>query len=66
MLGSCFFAREDPNGNVGRTYMNLPSAARPHIKFLCGDQVYLDNPPQDCRVIVDDKHIVAVRNVFHF
>lgn len=47
MLGSCFFAREDPSGNVGRTYMNLPASARPHIKFLCGDQVYLDNPPQD-------------------
>ena len=32
---------------MGRTYMNLPSAARPHIKFLCGDQVYLDDPWHD-------------------
>ena len=47
MLGSCFCGREDPNGQVGRTYMNLPSAARPHIKFLCGDQVYLDDPWHD-------------------
>jgi len=47
MLGSCFFAREDPGGAVGWTYMNLPTDARPDIKFLCGDQVYLDNPPQD-------------------
>jgi len=47
MLGSCFFAREDPNGDVGRTYMGLPTDAKPDIKFLCGDQVYLDNPPQD-------------------
>lgn len=47
MLGSCFFAREDPEGAVGRTYMNLPADAAPDIKFLCGDQVYLDNPPQD-------------------
>jgi len=44
MLGSCFFGREDPDGTVGRTYMNLPAAARPDVKFLCGDQVYLDNP----------------------
>ena len=47
MLGSCFFGRQDPEGAVGRTYMNLPAAARPDVKFLCGDQVYLDNPPQD-------------------
>ena len=47
MLGSCYFARQDPDGAVGRTYMNLPAAARPDVKFLCGDQVYLDNPPQD-------------------
>jgi hypothetical protein len=47
MLGSCYFGRQDPEGAVGRTYMNLPAAARPDVKFLCGDQVYLDNPPQD-------------------
>lgn len=47
MLGSCFFAREDPQGDVGRTYMGLPTDAKPDVKFLCGDQVYLDNPPQD-------------------
>jgi hypothetical protein len=47
MLGSCFFGHEDPDGTVGRTYMNMPAAARPDVKFLCGDQVYLDNPWQD-------------------
>lgn len=47
MLGSCFYARADANGNVGHTYSQLPGAAAPDIKFLCGDQVYLDNPPQD-------------------
>lgn len=47
MLGSCFFAREDPHGDVGRTYMKIPTDAKPDVKFLCGDQVYLDNPPQD-------------------
>jgi hypothetical protein len=47
MLGSCFYARADANGNVGHTFSQLPTAAKPDIKFLCGDQVYLDNPPQD-------------------
>src|SRR5690349_6310722 len=36
MLGSCYFGRQDPEGAVGRTYMNLPAAARPDVKFLCG------------------------------
>ncbi len=44
MLGSCFFLPTDPHGMVGHTYLNLPSDSLPDIKFLCGDQVYLDNP----------------------
>lgn len=47
LLGSCFYGREDPHGYVGQTYFDLPSLAKPDIKFLAGDQVYLDNPPQD-------------------
>lgn len=47
LLGSCFYGREDKAGAVGQTYTQLPHDARPDIKFLCGDQVYLDNPPQD-------------------
>jgi len=45
LLGSCFFRREDREGAVGRQYSLLPE--RPDIKILCGDQVYLDNPPGD-------------------
>lgn len=45
LLGSCFFRREDREGAVGRLYSMLPE--RPDIKILCGDQVYLDNPPTD-------------------
>ena len=30
MLGSCFFGHEDPDGTVGRTYMNMPAAASLH------------------------------------
>ncbi|MGH8458143.1 MAG: hypothetical protein ACRESV_02230, partial [Nevskiales bacterium] len=45
-LGSCFWVKNDAAGHVGRTYSRLPAAARPHIKILCGDQVYLDAPWQ--------------------
>ena len=44
LLGSCFCKREDAEGALGRTYAQLPSGARPEVKILCGDQVYLDNP----------------------
>jgi hypothetical protein len=47
LLGSCFFGPEDKAGAVGQTYLQLPTDATPDIKFLCGDQVYLDNPPED-------------------
>jgi hypothetical protein len=44
LLGSCFYRRKDPEGRVGRTFAALPSGYRPDVKFLSGDQVYLDNP----------------------
>jgi hypothetical protein len=44
LLGSCFCKREDAEGTVGRTYVQLPSGSRPDVKILCGDQVYLDDP----------------------
>jgi hypothetical protein len=44
LLGSCFCQREDAEGAVGRTYAHLPAGARPEVKILCGDQVYLDDP----------------------
>jgi hypothetical protein len=47
LLGSCYFGREDKAGAVGQTFLQLPFDAKPEIKILCGDQVYLDNPPQD-------------------
>lgn len=47
LLGSCYFGREDKAGAVGQTFLQLPEDAKPEIKILCGDQVYLDNPPQD-------------------
>ncbi len=47
LLGSCFYRAGDPEGRVGQTYKHMPEGARPNIKFLSGDQVYLDNPPRD-------------------
>lgn len=44
MLGSCFHVGNDPAGLVGRTWLTMPTAARPDLKLLCGDQVYLDAP----------------------
>jgi hypothetical protein len=45
-LGSCFAHHEDKQGNVGKTYRSLPPLAKPDLKFLAGDQVYLDSPWQ--------------------
>ena len=44
LLGSCFAQKRDGAGSVGRTYSLLPGDARPDVKILCGDQVYLDAP----------------------
>jgi hypothetical protein len=44
LLGSCFARAADGAGNVGRAYSLLPADARPDVKILCGDQVYLDSP----------------------
>lgn len=44
MLGSCFYRLNDTDGTVGKTFYNIKPEERPEIKFLCGDQVYLDNP----------------------
>jgi hypothetical protein len=41
LLGSCFHARTDQQGAVGRAFLQIPL---PDIKILCGDQVYLDAP----------------------
>ena len=43
MLGSCYFEPND-NGRAGAVFRSLPTAAKPDVKLLCGDQVYLDNP----------------------
>jgi hypothetical protein len=44
LIGSCFAHMSDEPGAAGAAYARLPAAARPHIKFLAGDQVYLDAP----------------------
>jgi hypothetical protein len=44
LVGSCFAHYNDAAGAAGAAYAGLPAGARPHVKFLCGDQVYLDAP----------------------
>ena len=44
LLGSCFALLSDQSGAAGAAYAALPVGARPAVKFLCGDQVYLDAP----------------------
>src|SRR5687767_3525848 len=44
LLGSCFAHYNDAAGAAGAAYAALPTGARPDVKFLCGDQVYLDAP----------------------
>jgi hypothetical protein len=43
-LGSCFHVGRDAGGAVGSSFLRIPSGMRPEVKFLCGDQVYLDAP----------------------
>jgi hypothetical protein len=47
LLGSCYYARDDKAAAVQQTYFQLPAAAKPDVKILCGDQVYLDSPWYD-------------------
>ena len=44
LLGSCFSRLEDPHGRVAKTFREVPQPDRPDVKFLSGDQVYLDSP----------------------
>jgi hypothetical protein len=44
LLGSCFASFNDKVGAAGANVAGLPEEYRPHVKLLCGDQVYLDNP----------------------
>jgi hypothetical protein len=43
LLGSCFYEPKD-DGRAGKLFRRMPAGAKPHVKLLCGDQVYLDNP----------------------
>jgi hypothetical protein len=44
LLGSCFASFNDKVGTAGASVAGLAEEYRPHVKLLCGDQVYLDNP----------------------
>lgn len=44
MLGSCYYSKEDKAQNVSKNYYSIykNTNLRPHLKFLVGDQVYVD------------------------
>ena len=44
LLVSCFHQAEDRAGRAGQLVSQLRAAAKPHLTFLMGDQVYLDLP----------------------
>lgn len=44
LLASCFASFQDKLGAAGANVAGLADECRPHLKLLCGDQVYLDNP----------------------
>lgn len=50
-VGSCYYRRNDPQRRVPGAYMELWNHGqwRSDVKFLCGDQIYFDNPPTDFR-----------------
>ncbi|MCB9748711.1 MAG: hypothetical protein H6713_01765 [Myxococcales bacterium] len=60
LLGSCFSYRSDKQGAVGDLPGILPFARAPHVKLLCGDQVYLDYPVGQPQPNKDD----ALRELF--
>lgn len=44
LLGSCFYIENDGAGRIGRLQRRIAERDTPHLKLLCGDQVYLDLP----------------------
>lgn len=55
LLGSCYYAPDDPDKKVRDAYLRLWGSPkhRPHLKILCGDQVYLDQPAGPFTPMVD-------------
>jgi phosphodiesterase/alkaline phosphatase D-like protein len=44
LLTSCFYVGGARSEAAGAAVRDLPEPLAPHVKFLCGDQVYLDYP----------------------
>jgi hypothetical protein len=44
LLSSCFCSSRPESAALGSTYLRLQMPDKPDVKFLCGDQVYLDDP----------------------
>jgi hypothetical protein len=67
LLASCFCEARQGSDQAGATYFHMPHARRAVLKFLCGDQVYLDDPasyfllnthrPQELRRLFFDNYL---------
>ena len=66
MLGSCFARARDGAGNAGRAYSLLPADARPDIKILCGDQVYLDQPTTEFLIHTHKEEDLLARHLANY
>jgi hypothetical protein len=44
LLSSCFCSSRPESAALGSTFLRLQMQDKPDVKFLCGDQVYLDDP----------------------
>ena len=66
LLGSCFARGADGAGNAGRAYSLLPADARPDLKILCGDQVYLDQPTLEFILFAHDEERLRERHLANY
>src|SRR5262245_7658326 len=66
LLGSCFARGADGAGNAGRAYSLLPAGARPDVKILCGDQVYLDQPTLEFILHTHDEEGLRERHLGNY
>jgi hypothetical protein len=66
LLGSCFARAADGAGNAGRAYSLLPAGARPDVKILCGDQVYLDSPWMEFTFHSHDEEKLRTRHLANY
>ncbi|CCO46168.1 putative alkaline phosphatase D/APaseD PhoD [Vibrio nigripulchritudo SOn1] len=60
MMGSCYFNDDDEKGQAAKAYTHLyfngEPQEKPHVKFLTGDQVYLDIGLDSLSPVIGEVH----------